>query len=660
LTLIIAPLQQIIARPDLDRTMVQQLGFMQSNTLRLLRLINDILEIVRMDTGNLELRRTTLDFAEWVPGTAQSARHLAEAKGIVFTAVGPSGPIIVNADPLRLEKVLLNLLSNAIKFTQSGGTIIVSWGLKDDIAWFTVSDTGIGISAQDLMHLFRRFHQVDSSATRQYRGLGLGLSLSRDLVERHGGRLTVTSRLRVGSVFRVELPAVAAHIAPAVVPGIPDQEPLPADDGDSDVIVRAYRDADHQELVTAAAADGPPLEIILEPEHPSALSDLVLVADDEPDMRRYLASLLLTRYRVILAADGEKAVALAKKFQPSLVMLDLMMPKLDGMEACRQIRIHESCCDARIVLLTARADDETKLEALQGGADDFMIKPFSSEEVISRVHNLLENSALQRHLRERNQALEEALIRLRMAEAQLIQAEKMNALGSLAAGLLHEINNPLNYAQVAVHLAREQITDGDGRIKEMLTDAAEGMQRIGSVISSLRTFAHPETDSLERPFMVGEAIDLALRFTSHQCAGITIARQGNPTRQACGSVNQISMVLVNLLSNGARAIRSAGAGREGLLVVEVEEREARVCLKVTDNGIGMDAERMRRVFDPFYTTSEPGQGMGLGLTICHTIVRNHQGRIGVDSQPGVGTTVWLELLTPTATSATEKSHEQYA
>lgn len=657
LTLILAPLQQVLARPDLDRPMVQQLGLMHGNALRLLRLINDILEIVRMDTGNLELRRTSLDFSQWVPGTAQAARHLAEAKGIVFTITGPPGPIPVSADPLRLEKVLLNLLSNAIKFTPSGGTIVVSWGLQGDIAWITVSDTGIGISPSDLLHLFRRFHQVDSSATRQYRGLGLGLSLSRDLVERHGGRLTVDSRLRVGSVFRVELPAITTQVTPPSVPGLIDTESLCAP---PDLIVRAYREADQQELVTAAAADGPPLATVLEPEHPTALSDLVLVADDEPDMRRYLANLLLTRYRVILAADGEKAVALAKQYQPSLIMLDLMMPHFDGMEVCRQLRVHEGCCDTRIVLLTARADDETKLEALQGGADDFMIKPFSSEEVLTRAHNLLENVALQRHLRERNQALEQAMARLRLAEAQLIQAEKMNALGSLAAGLLHEINNPLNYAQVAVHLAHEQTGADNERLKEMLSDAAEGMQRIGSVISSLRTFAHPETDSSERPFPVGEAIDLALRFTSHQCAGITIERRGDTTLSACGSVNQISMVLVNLLANAARAIRATGDGRDGVIVVAVELLEGHVRLNVTDNGIGMDAERARRIFDPFYTTSEPGQGMGLGLAICHTIVRNHQGRIGVDSKLRVGTTVWLELITPTATPAREESHEQYA
>ena len=200
---------------------------------------------------------------------------------------------------------------------------------------------------------------------------------------------------------------------------------------------------------------------------------------------------------------------------------------------------------------------------MQGGADDFLTKPFSSEEVLSRAHNLLENAALQRNLRERNRELEEAMARLRQTEAQLVQSEKMNALGSLAAGLLHEINNPLNYAQMALHLARENAPPGDASLAEMLKDAEDGMVRIGSVISSLRTFAYPESADLAQPFAVAEAVDLAVRFTALQCLGLSVQRRIEPGLLACGSVNQLSMVLVNLLANASRAVNAVGPGRAG-------------------------------------------------------------------------------------------------
>ena len=643
LTLILAPLQRMLASTGFERGVVRDIGLMHGNALRLLRLINDILEVVRLDGGRLELRRNRLDLAMWVPGVAQSARHLAESKGLDFSCDGPPGPLPVDADPSRLDKVLLNLLSNAMKFTHRGGKVVVRWGDGENGPWFEVQDSGIGIPAAELPRLFQRFHQVDNSATRQFRGLGLGLSLSRDLVERHGGRMQVESEFGRGSRFRVELPRILSAIPDSTLP-------MAKSDEESDVIVRAYHEADRQVLATEEE-HGLPLETILEPERPNAMSDLVLIADDEPDMRRFLASLLRSRYRVMLASDSARAVALAQAHRPSLVLLDMMMPPFDGMEACRRIRSDSHACECRIILLTARADDETRLGALQGGADDFLTKPFSSEEVLSRAHNLLENAALQRSLRERNRDLEQALTRLRSAEAQLVQSEKMNAIGNLAAGLLHEINNPLNYAQMAVHIARENVPTGDTVLTEMLKDASEGMTRIGSVISSLRSFAYPDHADLKQSFLVNEAVDLALRFTALQCEGVVVKRQTEPGLHACGSVNQMSMVLVNLVTNASRALREAGE-----ISIIAEQRAGCARIEVKDNGIGMDEEHARRAFDPFYTTSEPGQGMGLGLSICHTIVRNHRGSIGISSQPQAGTTVWIELPSSAAVAATESAH----
>ncbi len=644
LTLILAPLTRLIDRVWPDREVPAALNMMRSNALRLLRLINDILDIVRMDGGHIAIDRTRIALDTWIPGITTSIGHLAESKRIDIELLPPPHPVAIDADQMMMEKVLLNLLTNAIKFTPERGCITVSWDADQDKAWFAISDTGIGISAEEMPRLFRRFHQVDGSPTRQYRGLGLGLVLSRDLVERHGGRLTAVSTFGKGSTFTVELPLPkpTAEASPT---------PATVGPGQEDFIVVTYRDADRLGHDVGACDDRDLLGMVQEPEHASPLSDLVLVADDEPDMRRFLVKLLRERYRVVAVADGEQAVEAAHRLHPNLVILDMTMPKLDGIQACRAIRSDDQACDCRIVLLTARADDETKLGALQGGADDFLSKPFSCEEVLSRAHNLLENAALQRSLRDRNAELEAALVRVRETEIQLVQSEKMNAIGSLAAGLLHEINNPLNYAQVAVHLARENIPPDNTTLAEMLADAHDGMRRIGSVIGSLRSFAHPDHTDLAQPFSIDEAVDLALRFTSLKRQGLTVRRLTKPGLLACGSVNQVSMVLVNLVTNATRAIQDAG---EIAIVSGLREGCARI--EVKDTGVGMDTETARRAFEPFFTTSQPGQGMGLGLSICHTIVRNHRGNIGIDSVPGAGTTVWIELPSPAVEAATEHSH----
>jgi signal transduction histidine kinase len=638
LTLILAPLDHLLGRPGLARETRSTLEMIRGNGLRLLRLINDIIEMVRMEGGALVVRRRRLELGTWIPGLVGSVSRLAEMKGLAIVVRPPAAEVTIAADPAMMEKVLLNLLSNAIKFTPAGGTIRVSWGLGDQ-AWIEVADSGIGIGPDEMPRLFSRFHQVDGSSTRRYRGLGLGLSLSRDLVQHHGGQLTATSEPGRGSVFRIGLPG---H-DPA------EAEPLGADD-DSDLIVRAYGDADRQGHFVLADEGAQALGTILAPHHQREHAELILVADDEPDMRRFLVEILRERHRVIAVPDGARALEAARELRPALVLLDLMMPGLDGMQCCRALRADARTCDGRIVLLTARADDEVKLGALQGGADDFLTKPFNSQEVLSRVRNLLENAVLQRRLRARNDELEATLARLRQAEAQLVQSAKMNALGSLTSGLLHEINNPLNYALMAIRFAESRSGSGAEGLQEALRDARDGMTRIGDVISSLRTFAHPEAPGVCEPFPVAQAVELALRFTGHLCQGIVVEQRIAQLRVS-GSVNQISMLLVNLISNAASAIRSAGRDGAGRIRISAAAQGDRLSLAVEDDGIGMDQDQAARVFEPFFTTKPVGQGMGLGMAICHTIARNHQGEIQVASRRGVGTTITFAMPLGIATDA---------
>ncbi len=626
ITLILSPVQDILRDPkDLGPRVAQVLEVVHQNGLRLLKLINDLLELVRLEEGKGGLDLKPVDLATFVPGLAESVRHLARSKGLALEVQGSAAPLVVRADPSRLEKVVLNLLMNAIKFTPAPGRVAVRWAAQGQEALVVVEDTGIGIPTEDLPHIFDRFRQVDESSTRRYHGVGIGLALVREIVEEHGGRLDVESRVGRGTTLRIHLPLAEGVEAPEAA--------LPAGDGAPDPIAEVHRAAERFLLQDQG------------PEAPVETGEgpfTVLVVEDEPDLRRFLVATLSAEHRVIQAADGPTGLRLLRERRPQLALLDLMLPGIDGLEICRRVKEDEETRSTKVVLLTARVDEAAKVTALERGADDFILKPFSTLELRKRVANLLATARLEEDLRKRNAELSEALRRLQETEAQLIQTEKMKALGSLAAGMLHEINNPLNYALTALHVAR-QWAEGSGEdLLEVIDDAQEGMGRIRDIVSSLRDFACPSDETLGQRFDFTEALDAALRLVSHEAAGVEIARDVDSPCPVVGAKTQIILLLVNLLTNSLHALGQV-KDRRPEIAVRARAHGGRLRVTVRDNGPGIDPETISRVFDPFFTSKDVGDGLGLGLSICHTIVRNHGGRIEARSQPGEWTEVIFDL-----------------
>jgi signal transduction histidine kinase len=370
----------------------------------------------------------------------------------------------------------------------------------------------------------------------------------------------------------------------------------------------------------------------------------VLVVEDEPGMRSYLTDILRSDYRVIQARDGREGLKLALEREPDLIVLDLMLPEMDGLEVCRRIRSDPKPRPSRIMLLTARADEQSKLTALENGANDFLTKPFSTVEVLTRLRNLLENARLERDLAVRNARLEQTLKDLEATQAQLIQSEKLNALGSLSAGLLHEINNPLNYSLTALQLlGSDPSIQGDELMREIVGDIQEGMDRIRTIVSDLRAFAYPTEAEKQGAFDLNEAVESALRFTAHELKGIEVIQELPAPAWVLGSKSHLTQVFINLLANAAKATGAMTDGRVGTIRIVGEERDGRLWVRVSDNGVGMDEQTLGRIFDPFFTTRDVGEGMGLGLSICHTIVSNHQGRLTATSRPGEGTELTFDL-----------------
>lgn len=609
LTLILAPVQDLLQRRDpLPAEVAHSLDTVYGNAQRLLRLVNDLLDVIRLEEGKLELCLEPLRLGRLLAAACDASGRLALSREVRLYQ--QTQPTVVQADRHALEKVVFNLLSNALKFTEPGDDVVVSCEPRGRSAVLSVRDTGCGIPARDLPFVFDRFRQADGSSTRRHAGTGLGLALVKELTEKHGGSVTISSRAGEGTEVRISLPLCAA-------PPVAD-EPVAAPSA------------------PAALEPPPPIMPLLIADAPR-----VLVVDDEPDMRRYLLDALGKDYALLWAADGREALRVAAQEQPDLIVLDLMLPQLDGLEVCRLLKQNPATRSIQIVLLTARVDEHARLTALTHGADDFLTKPFSSVELRTRLGNLLRSKALERELAARNRALENSLAELKAAEGRLIQSEKMNALGMLSAGLLHEINNPLNFALTALQLARNDPTVlSQPELGEVLADIDEGMHRIRIIVSDLRVFAHGGRSYASR-FELAAAVRTALHLTAHECRGIEVEQALPAEADVLGSQPQVIQVLVNLLTNAAKAI--AVAGRPGVVRIAAQARAGRLRVSVRDNGAGIEPAALSRVFDPFYTTRDVGEGMGLGLSICHTIVANHGGELRVASEPGKWTEFSFDL-----------------
>lgn len=241
-----------------------------------------------------------------------------------------------------------------------------------------------------------------------------------------------------------------------------------------------------------------------------------------------------------------------------------------------------------------------------------------------------------------NYQLKETIEDLKTTRNQLIQSEKINAIGSLSAGLLHEVNNPLNYSLTAVQLLKiDPQINADEDLKDTVKDIEEGMVRIKNIVTDLRAFAYPEEADKKTNFCLRSAVESAIRFTASDCKDIEKIINIDANLDVIGSQTHIVQVLINLISNAAKAIKKSG--KAGVIRIETEEKDNRVIVSVTDNGTGMSEDNLRRVFDPFFTTSNIGEGVGMGLSISHTIIKNHNGNLSAESVLGEGSRFFFDL-----------------
>ncbi len=361
LTLISEPVSQLVDAPNLTPQQHTLMKIANKNVRILNRLINQILDFRKYENGKLNLNLTEVDFRKVVDDWMDSFREIARKRDIKFTLQPPSGdaPLLMAIDVEKVERVFFNLVSNAFKYTRDNGTITVSYALENNNLVLKVADTGEGISQRDLGNIFDRFYEVDRIHPK---GSGIGLSVAKAFIELHGGTITVESELKKGSVFIVTLPV--KHVAAAA-------------DNVSKSIEAAAVESELDTIET---------EMTFREDKP-----LVLVIDDNRDIRQMVSELLSADYNILTAANGGEGIKKAAKYVPDLIISDVMMPGMDGLECCRMLKEETSTSHIPVLLLTACSMDEQRAQGYDSGADGYLSKPFSAQVLKSRIASLISN-----------------------------------------------------------------------------------------------------------------------------------------------------------------------------------------------------------------------------------------------------------------------------
>jgi signal transduction histidine kinase/DNA-binding response OmpR family regulator len=532
LTLMLGPIEEGLE--DLEQPLPARQRRRQEvvhrSALRLLKLVNSLLDFSRIEAGRAQARYQPTELGGFTADLASSFRSLVEQAGLTLSVDCRTLSEPVYVDREMYEKIVLNLLSNAFKFTFEGG-IRVSLEADAQRVRLVVADTGTGIPDSELPHLFERFHRVQGARGRSYEGSGIGLALVQELVGLHRGTVTATSHLARGSVFTVSLPLGSAHLPPeCLVTGTtPASTPLG--------LIPFIQEASQWVSAPTHASDPPPSDA---PALPSA--SRILLADDNADMREYVRHLLVAQgWSVDMVGDGEAALRSIEASLPDLVLTDVMMPKLDGFGVLRALRKKEETRVLPVILLSARAGEEARVEGFNAGADDYLVKPFAARELVARVRAHM-NAAVTRKEAKRASDVARATAEKERARLQELLAQVPAIVNFLRGpGLIWEF----------VHPAAKRVLGTDGLRGKSLREAE-------------REYARPNlVEMLEQVYRTGQ-----------RCAGEEVLIK---TRDPISNT-----VVERFWSFTYQAIRDAAGVVEGVMTFDIEVTDQVRARKTSD------------------------------------------------------------------------------
>jgi signal transduction histidine kinase len=628
LTLMLGPLEDELAETTdvLPPARLERLKTAHRNSLRLLKLVNTLLDFSRIEAGRMHASYEATDLATLTADLASAFRAATEKARLYLHIDCPSLHSPVYVDREMWEKIVLNLLSNAVKHTFTGG-ISVKLSSSGDSVELQVSDTGVGISQSALSQLFQRFHRVKGAESRTHEGTGIGLALVKELVALHGGVVSVASEEKKGSTFTVTLQTGTAHLPKE---HLSDQPSLAS----TATGASAFVEEALQWISQPPAPREPPPVLETTPAPPVA-TDLhsgsgvrrarILWADDNADMRDYVRRLLDDKYEVTTVADGFTALSLAQEDPPDLILGDVMMPGLDGLAMVRELRNHARTRAIPVILLSARARQESAIEGLQAGADDYIAKPFSAKELLARVETHLEI----------------ARVRGEWAKA-LEQANK--ELEAFSYSVSHDLRAPLRhidwFSKTVLEKHGENLGEDGRRSMERIR---ANSQKMSGLIDDLLELSRITTGPLRRRSI--NITDLARNISAE-------LKEKDPFRHVVidiadnlavrGDAHLIPIALTNLLEN---AWKFTSKRSDAIIAIGQLHLENETAFFVQDNGAGFDMVNATRLFVPFrrlHPASE-FEGTGIGLATVQRIILRHGGRIWANSVRGQGTTFFFTL-----------------
>jgi signal transduction histidine kinase len=643
LTLMLGPLQDLLARSQthLSPMAKDQLDLVSRNGARLLRLVNTLLDFSRLEAGRVQAVYQATDLAGFTSELASVFRSATDKAGLGLMVDCPDlgEPVYVDRD--MWEKVVLNLISNAFKFTFEG-EIAISIYRVGNVAELRVRDSGVGIPAEAIPRLFERFHRVPNMPSRTHEGSGIGLALVHELVKLHGGSVRVESRVGEGSTFVVSIPFGQNHLAAGQLGGSRSLSSTAI--GAKPFVEEALRwlpDSPTQDDEIFSVQDEL-LPVPCPPVSHAAMRARVLIADDNYDMRRYLSRLLSEQYEVETVADGQQALQAAHKHPPDLIVSDVMMPIVDGFELLKALRAGEQTRTIPVILLSARAGEEARVEGVQAGADDYLIKPFSARELLARVSGRLEIARLQRDrelqlrvsqaeleqkVQERTRELQNASEELRELSACILQAQDEER-----RRIARELHDGVGQMLAALGMEAFNLANKSDGLSSRGISALRNIESlVAQMNKDIRTMSH----LLYPPLLDEVGLQSALKDYVKGFAersGIRVSLELPAAIERLGRDYDLSLfrIVQECLTN---IHRHSGSKTASIRVVRDEEA---LILTVRDEGGGMPPERLSEI---------QSRGSGVGIRGMRERVLQLSGTMSIESDSS-GTRIHVVIPIP--------------